>query len=85
MCDGRNVMFAQSVLGELTYESEAADRLRAEVRAERSSARDLRDQLSQAKVLFLLLLSLLPICSLYKLPLPSGWQCPGNLRSSGCS
>lgn len=40
----------QSALGELTYESEAAERLRAEIRAERASARDLKAQLSQAKV-----------------------------------
>ena len=34
----------------MTYESEAAERLRADVRAERASVRDLKDQLGQAQV-----------------------------------
>lgn len=40
----------QAALGELTFESEAAERLRADLRAERASLRDLKHEFSQAQV-----------------------------------
>ena len=40
----------QGALGELTFESEAAERLRAEVRAERASLRSQTDRLQEALV-----------------------------------
>lgn len=41
---------AQGALGELTYESEAAERLRGELRAERRRHQDLERALAAAKV-----------------------------------
>lgn len=40
----------QSALGELAYESEAAERLRAELRASQRSLEDLQGELAAAKV-----------------------------------
>lgn len=40
----------QGALGELTFESEAAERLRVELRTERAAARELKDRLAQAQV-----------------------------------
>lgn len=40
----------QGALGELTYESEAAERLRADLRNEKATTRSLRGELSQTQV-----------------------------------
>jgi hypothetical protein len=40
----------QGALGELTFESEAAERLKVEIRAERAATRELKDRLAQAQV-----------------------------------
>lgn len=55
----------QGALGELTFESEAAERLRSDLRNERASIRSLQGQLSQAQVDFGTCLALLTARQIY--------------------